>query len=50
MPAAANTASKAAVNFVVPISQQEPQLVGPVAEVHEQAALAGSPSHRSNVR
>ena len=44
MSAPANTASKAAVNLAVPVADQEPELVGVVAEVHEQVAgLLGDP-------
>ena len=44
MSAPANTASKVAVNLAVPVADQEPELVGVVAEVHEQVAgLLGDP-------
>ena len=44
MSAPANTASKAAVNLAVSVADQEPELLGAVAEVHEQVAgLLGDP-------
>src|SRR5258706_13436256 len=44
MPALANTASKAAVNFRIPIVQQEPQPGGALIEVHEKVpGLLGYP-------
>lgn len=38
MPSAASTTSKDPANFVIPITDQEPQVPGPLAEVHDQIA------------
>ena len=44
MSAPAKTASKAAVNLAISVADQEPELLGVVAEVHEQVAgLLGHP-------
>ena len=44
MSAPANTASKAAVNLLSSVADQEPELAGALTEVHQQVAgLLGDP-------